>query len=128
MTNDPPNEPIIKGPTLGKVGIYYNYTFVSKDPDETEVKYYIDWGDGQNEEWIGWYASGEEISITHKWSWKGTYIIRAEAIDGYGFLSNCSYFEVTMPRNRLLTSPLLMRVLERFPNVFSILRQLLELK
>ncbi|MBE3122905.1 MAG: right-handed parallel beta-helix repeat-containing protein [Thermoplasmata archaeon] len=126
VTNDPPNKPIIDGPIRGEIGTYYNYTFVSEDPDGNEVRFYIDWGDGQTEEWIGWFTSGEEVTFSHKWSQKGVYIIKAKTKDGYNAESDWGTLQVTMPTSYHI--PLIqfwMRLLEWSPNAFPILRYLL---
>ncbi len=44
QTNNPPDTPTIDGPTSGKVGVEYNYTFHALDPEYDDVYYYIDWG------------------------------------------------------------------------------------
>ncbi|GAG49194.1 unnamed protein product, partial [marine sediment metagenome] len=41
--NDPPDTPEIYGPTRHEVGVEYEYTFVTTDPDGDEIYYYIDW-------------------------------------------------------------------------------------
>ncbi len=79
--NIAPNIPDISGPTIGKGGIELNYTFISIDPDNDQIFYFIDWGDGEKEEWIGPYASGEEITFGHIWSEKGIFEIKAKAKD-----------------------------------------------
>lgn len=90
--NNPPSAPVINGPKRGRPKTYectlkpgtYNYTFKATDPDGDNVSYYINWGDGTCEGWIGWYASGEEVIRNHIWDKKGTYTIRAKAKDIYG--------------------------------------------
>jgi len=77
--NDAPDAPTIDGPTSGKAGTEYNYTFTTIDPDEHEVYYYIDWDDGTFEEWIGPYDSGFEAIIGHTWEEQGTFTIEAKA-------------------------------------------------
>ena len=77
----PPNKPVISGPTIGTVNILYSYTFNSNDPDGDDIYYYINWGDGSYENWIGPYASGEIVTVLHFWSEKGTYKIQAKAKD-----------------------------------------------
>ena len=49
VANEPPYAPIINGPTYGKTGTEYNYTFSTIDPDGDDVYYYIHWGDGNYE-------------------------------------------------------------------------------
>lgn len=97
-SNDPPNKPIIKGPRRGTNDTAYEYTFSTSDPDVNNVYYYIEWGDGYVEEWIGSYDSGEEISVNHTWRWRGTYLIRVKAIDVYGAESDWAVLVVVMPK------------------------------
>jgi len=56
--NTPPDAPEIDGPTSGAAGTSYEYTFTTTDPDDHDVYYYIEWGDGEIEDWIGPYESG----------------------------------------------------------------------
>ena len=70
--NDPPTAPDIDGPTSGSVGTEYDYTFVSTDPEEDDIYYYVDWGDNTNTGWIGLYGSGEEITQSHTWNIEST--------------------------------------------------------
>ena len=79
--NVPPNKPTISGPASGEVGEEYDYTFVSIDPDGGYVWYYIDWGDGDFEDWFGPYLSGEEIKVSHTWNSIGDYEIKVKAKD-----------------------------------------------
>ena len=79
--NIPPTAPIVTGPDGGAVGVFYEYNFVSTDNNLDDVYYYIDWGDGNIEEWVGPYESGEEVTISHMWSEIGEYEIRAKARD-----------------------------------------------
>jgi hypothetical protein len=122
----PPNPPTIHGPTGGKPGNLYLYTFTSVDPEEDFVYYYVDWGDGQESEWVGPYHSGATASLTHKWDEKGTYSIQAKAKDTYGNESNWSALQVHMP---LSYEPAHLRFLdwlfERFPYIVPIFRYLL---
>ena len=112
--------------TNRKVGVEYEYTFVTTDPEGDDVLYTIDWGDGI-EETIGPYESGEEAIASHSWSSAATFTIGAKAEDTYGEESEWNYLEVTMPRGKLTTNPFFMRLLERFPNAFPILRYILGL-
>ena len=122
-----PNPPTITGPNIGMHGVEYNYTFVTTDPDGDDVYYWIAWGDFTYEKWIGPYSSGEEVTVGHTWSKKGTYNIYSRNKDIYGAEGGTSKLKVWMPVNQNVYSfPLLQRLLERFPNAFPILRHLLE--
>jgi len=88
--NQPPNVPEITGPQYGDVGVEYEYLFVTTDPEEENVSYYIDWGDGTNSGWLGAYSSGIEIKVNHSWVLPGEYEIRAKAMDENNFVGNWS--------------------------------------
>ncbi len=124
--NQPPNKPDINGPTSGKTGTSYDYTFTSIDQDEDIVQFFIDWGDGDTE-WTEFTASGTSITRSHTWTEKSTYEIKAKARDTDDYESDWGKLSVSMPRNKLFIYTLFMRFLERFPNAFPILRHLLGL-
>jgi hypothetical protein len=113
--NQPPSPPTITGPTSGKPGVDYNYTFVTTDPDGDDVWYHICWGDKEIIYIYGPYPSGEEITLSYNWTDKGTYLITCWARDIYDAESNTTTLEVTIPRDKAVTSNmLLLRILERF--------------
>ena len=103
IENNPPQIPQLDGPNRGKPGIDYTFTIVTEDLDEDLVYYYIDWDDGNVEEWIGPFPSDEIIFVNHTWSEKGTYIIKARAKDIYDAESDCYEFEIEIPRRRAIT-------------------------
>jgi pyrrolidone-carboxylate peptidase len=124
--NIPPDIPTINGPANGKVGVATEYNFTTTDPESDEVYYFIDWGDTTNSSWIGPYPSGDIITQPHTWSKKGTYTIKAKAKDIYGNESDWAQLQVTMPcsyNNPFL--PFWIKLFERFPHAFPILRYLL---
>ena len=126
LNNEPPNAPTIDGPKNGKIGVEYNWTFVSTDPDEDNITYYIDWADEcGGAEWYGPYPSGEEINIAHTYVYENTFIINTCAFDENGAPSNWTYFEVTMPKNKAFNFNfnLLSWLFERFPHAFPILKK-----
>ena len=102
------------------------YTFNAVDPDDHDVKYFIDWGDN-NTEWTGYNPSGTDVKVKHTWSEKGTYNITPKAKDTYGEESDWATLEVTMPKNKPFNFNfnLLSWLFERFPNAFPILRHIL---
>jgi hypothetical protein len=125
--NIPPKKPTIQGPKTGYPRIDYDYTFNATDPDRDNLYYYINWDDGNIEEWIGPFISGNEVIINYTYNITGTFTIEAKAKDIWGAESEWSELTVTMPRNRLLPNKFLMRLFERFPNVFPMIRHLLSL-
>lgn len=126
--NSPPNTPNIDGQTNGKAGTPYDYTFLTTDPDGDDIYYWIQWGDGcPAVEWIGPYASGELVTVSHTFESKGTFTISAKAKDIYNAESDWGTLDVTMPKSRPVSNTLFLRLLERFPHAFPILRHLLGL-
>ena len=125
--NRQPDRPSISGEANGRFGESYDYTFVSSDYEEGEVWYYIDWGDDTIEDWFGPYDSGEEVVMSHTWDKRGTYTLRAKAKDALDEESSWGTLEVSMPVNQPVQFPIIQWFLERFPNTFPVLRNLLEL-
>ena len=124
--NQPPNAPDIDGPTSGRVGVEYEWTIVSIDPDGDNITYYIDWGDEcGGAEWHGPYPSGEEVVLAHMYTVRNTFIINAMTIDKHGAESNWTYFEVTMPMNQQTNSWWFLQFLQNLPRMFPILRHFL---
>jgi len=125
-SNGPPYIPDISGPRNGTAGTEYEYTFNSTDPDDDPVMYLIDWGDN-NTDWTEYCDSGDEIKLKHTWDEQGDYTIKAKAKDIFDAESDWGTLEVTMPKNKAFNFNfnLLSWLLERFPNAFPILCQLL---
>ena len=122
--NYPPEPPTINGPKTGKPGRYYGYTFLTVDPNGDDVKFEIDWGDGDITGWTITYESDELASYRHKWSDSGNFTIKARAKDIYGAVGEWSTYEVTMPRNRAIDTPF-QWFLQNHPNLFPILQKVL---
>ena len=93
-----PNPPTIDGPTEGVAGEEYNYSFVTIDLEGEDVWYWIVWGDGCPAiEWIGPYASGEEIILSHIFEEQGNFQISAKAKDIHDAEGPWGYLDVEMP-------------------------------
>jgi hypothetical protein len=124
--NGVPGIPNIIGPTTGNAGESYEYTFIAFDPDDEEIFYYVDWGDGTNTGWLGPYESGEQIILSYTWVKKDTYEIKCKAKDIHDAEGEWGTLTVTMPCS-LHLSPIYFweQLLERFPNAFPILRHLM---
>jgi hypothetical protein len=130
IANGAPDTPTIEGPTNGKPGVEYDYTFMSVDPDGDDVYYMVSWGccgPGQDFHTYGRYESGVETIIEKGYGEEGTYIISAYAKDMDGAESDIATLEVTMPRSHQIFSMFFMGLLERFPYALLILRHLLGL-
>jgi len=126
---DAPDIPTITGETEGEIGTSYEYTFKTYDPNDDDVYFNIDWGDGEFEDWFGPYDSGEEITMSHIWDEEGDYTIRARAKDTYNRWGPWGKLDVSMPVNQQIIKehPLFGWLLERFPNAFPLIRYLFRL-
>lgn len=122
IENLPPEPPLVTGPRKVRVGEKYEWTFVSTDPEGDEITYYVDWGDEcGGAEWHGPYPSGEEVTLSHIYPFQDTLIINAMARDSYGSESNFTYFEVEIPRNKVIETTLLLRFFARLQNIVKLL-------
>ncbi|KYK23713.1 hypothetical protein AYK21_02210 [Thermoplasmatales archaeon SG8-52-2] len=121
-----PTIPIIEGSNRGEPGVDLTYFFNSTDADGDEIYYYINWGDGSCEEWLGPHEPGQKIYCTHSWSSKGKYIISAKAKDEYGAESDLGTLELTIPRSKFVINELFSYLLERYPNFFLLFRYLID--
>ena len=117
--NEPPTIPDIDGLKTGKAEDVYEYSFVSNDPEGGFVSYFIEWGDGEIEEWIGPFESGEIIFLNHTWIEKGDYILRAKSRDNFDIESFWGTLEVSMPNRYQFDNSLIKifigRIIEIFP-------------
>ena len=124
--NLPPTAPDIDGPANGDPGTEYDYIFNAVDPDGDDVRYYITWGDGLTD-WTDFGASGTDVIESHAWDSAGTYTITAYAEDSNGMAGPESTYVVTMPRGIISINTMFLRLLEKFPNAFPLIRHLLGL-
>jgi hypothetical protein len=84
VVTNPPNTPTITGETNGTIRTSYKYTIQTTDPDQDNIRYYVDWGD-----YIititDFNKSGDEIILSHTWDVKHNYTVKVKAIDeNYG--------------------------------------------
>jgi len=123
----PPEKPIINGPSNGNIGKNIEFTIKSSDPDGDDINYYIHWGCfGDEEEFIGTFKSGEEVKVDHRWFTKGDYNIVVYTQDNTGYKSDYEEFRLSMAKNRVYNSPLL-RFLENHQRLLPLLRNLIKL-
>ncbi len=117
--NNPPDKPIIDGPTNGKAGVEYTYCIINAtDPDGDDLWANWSWGDGSYSGWMGPYMSGEDICASHAWEF-GNYVIKVKIKDDKGLESVWSDpFPVSMPKNK--PSPQ-----SQYFNIHSIIKRLM---
>jgi len=123
--NNPPFAPDIDGPKSGKPGQEYEFSFVSEDPFNNDLLYYIKWGDDTFEDWLGPFNSGEKVTISHNWSKKGIYNIRARTKTINGLMGPWGEFEIEIPKDRILIHKFLFRFLEKLSILEMLFRKLL---
>ena len=101
-TSNPPEKPQTpEGQNSGKVNVEYMYTTSCNEPDNDNVKYLFDWGDG-NTTITEYYKSGETAKESHKWNKQGSFNIRVRAQDDKGVWSDWSdSLPVTMLKNKM---------------------------
>ena len=122
---DPPEAPGIDGPVTGDPGTEYDYVFNAVDPDGDDVRYHVDWGDG-NTDVSDYESSGVDLTLPHTYASSGKYTITAYAEDSNGLTGPSSTFLTTMPKEKTIPN-ILQIILERYPNAFPVLRLLLGL-
>jgi hypothetical protein len=95
--NTAPVKPTITGPAKGKPGVNYEYTVTAIDPEDQQVSYFIDWGDGTSTGWLGPYDSGSPVIVNHTWETKQTFTVKAKAKDALGAESEWASLAVKIP-------------------------------
>jgi hypothetical protein len=124
-SNNPPSAPTINGPDSGQPATSYNFIFNAVDPDGDQVKYIVNWGDG-NSSTSDFVASGTDVTISHTWVMGGTYTITAKAQDNKGSFGPETTKSIIIKKSKELNMPLF-KFLQNYPNLFSILRYVLKL-
>ena len=118
--NQPPESPEITGPTSGYPEIDYYYDFSNCiDPNNDDITYLVEWGDGEVSE--GNIESGEDFSLSHSWIGEGLFTIRAKLTDIFGAEGNWTTFDIDIPRSKIIQfnsfDYLFSIILKKFPNL-----------
>ncbi|KYK24876.1 hypothetical protein AYK24_05670 [Thermoplasmatales archaeon SG8-52-4] len=125
--NLPPNQPIITGPTNGKVGEEYCWNISSVEPDGDDLMYMVNWGDGYTTE-TECYPSGMEVEICHTYTAQGTYTIKVKAKEcPDGLVGPEETFTITITKKSKAINMPFLNLLQIHPNMFLIIRHLLGL-
>lgn len=116
----------ITGPNKGKINTTYTFDVSAVDPQNDDVSYYINWGDGTNSGWLGPFDSGTEIQVGHSFTAQKNYTIKAKAKDIFGHEGKEQPLQIAIPYAYDIPFLfILQRLFERFPHAFPILRQVL---
>lgn len=131
VENEPPDAPIIQGPSLARVKRLLKFTITASDLEGHDVFFSIAWGDGKVTNWEGPYPANGEAIFSHAYNEPGDYTIAARAMDQYGAKGQQSSFKLKVSVNRASENLLSLRILdyikEHFPNVVVLLRFLMAL-
>jgi hypothetical protein len=88
LINKAPDIPTVPtGPSNGINRVDYSFITVSQDPDQEDLCYQFDWGDGNLSGWYGPLPSGQQIEATKAWRDPGIYNVTARARDEVGGVS-----------------------------------------
>jgi hypothetical protein len=123
--NEPPTKPDIYGPPSGPPGKNLCWAFDSDDPDENQIKYIIEWGDGKSTETD---YSTIAVEAYHTYEERGGYTIKAKAIDTHGAESDWSdpfTVSIKKSKNKAINTPFL-QFIKNYQNLLSIFQRLLQ--
>jgi hypothetical protein len=121
--NEPPSPPTITGRINGLVGETYDYDFVSTDPEDSFVSYYVDWGDDTTSGWTELVFSGTIVTISKTWEMEGICTIKAKAKDSNAAESEWGTLTVTIPKSKIYNMQFL-QLLDNHLNKFPLLQKL----
>jgi hypothetical protein len=122
-----------EGPSKIKVGETQTYATSIDSTNWDNIYYKFSWGDGTESEWL------EAPSASHSWNQKGKYQIQVKALltrsdratDSESVQESDWSAPLAISTPKVRQSPVLMqfleKLLEKFPNAFPIMRQLLGL-
>jgi len=84
-----PSQP--SGNSSGYTGAIYTFSTSTTDPEEDQIYYMFDWGDGTYSSWLGPYNSSITVNTSNVWSSSGEYDVRVKAKDTYGASSGVEW-------------------------------------
>jgi hypothetical protein len=115
-----PNPP--DGPTTARFNQEQTYTAISSDPDNDQIYYLFEWGDGDYSGWIGPYDSNQTGEASHTWETRGDYQVRVKVKDIHGVQSEWSDpLPISMPKMKIFTNKIIYNFLQNF-QIFSIFK------
>jgi hypothetical protein len=125
--SQPPVKPGVPvGPNEGVPNTEYTFLASTTDPDEDDIYYIFDWGDGTDSGWLGPYESGDEVNEKHTWTTRSTFDVKVRAKDIHEDQSEWSDpLSITIPRAKTALNHFSMNLFSRLTNYFPILRLLL---
>ena len=125
LEDTPPDKPTISGPRIARTGKEAEFKFTAVDPEGHDVYFYISWGDGIREYWLGPYASGETATFSHTYTEGGSFTIISKAKDICDKEGQQNQFKLLVLKNKAATHSLFLQLLEKLMERFPILEQFL---
>jgi hypothetical protein len=123
----PPENTKIYGAVQGLPGVEYEYALISTDPENDNLTYEIDWGDGNVETDLGPIPSGEILVRSHSFNKTKKYTIKVRTKDEFDYYNLWSEHSVTIPRNKASNQNLLELIFEKIPNILPLFRCLFKI-
>ena len=124
MQDSPLKPGVPEGPTQGKIDTEYTFASSTYDPQDDQLYYIWDWGNGVSSEWMGPYNSGDICEAKYLWSEKGKFGIKVRAKDINGYLSEWSDpLVISMPKyNVKYLNKIFIQFLDNNPRLISFLK------
>ena len=96
-----PSVPDLSGDTEGYQMESLYFEVNSTDPEGDDVYYFVDFGDGNDSDWVGPVASGVPQTVMKAYEYAGEYLVRVKAKDAYDAESAFSDFMTVtiLPQN-----------------------------
>ena len=82
--------PELIGPSTGVQGEALTFKATTTDPNEDNISFQFDWGDGSDLEWTIYVSSGDTLAVKHTYDSVGNYEVRVKAKDIHGAYSEYS--------------------------------------
>jgi hypothetical protein len=96
-----PMKPDISGSEEGDIDEELTFSTSTTDPNNLQVSYMWNWGDGSQTEWSDLFDSGETVSASHSWNEEGIYPIKVKARNSDNLESEWSNaFMVGIPQKK----------------------------
>ena len=87
IANIPPSKPTVSGETYGNKNVKYPFTAMSTDPNNDNISYNFDWGDGTTNT-TSYLPNGRPVTVWHSWTSSGIYNINVTASDNQTISGN----------------------------------------
>lgn len=97
----------------------------SMDPDGDDVRYHVDWGDGENET-TSFQESGIDVIVAHSWSESGIYYIVIESEDIHGAIGDEFWGKFVVRNSKSINRPI-SQLFRCHSNLFLFLHLLLDI-